>query len=180
MVLRPPRSTLFPYTTLFRSNADRVAGAALEPATYGVGETHCSRQGGCRTIGLRGHHRPAAGTRAEPRLGVAGAARAPGGKLGRGRCADSVRHARERVVAEPAEVGGRTTAQTGSRAWDRAAGASMKKGNGPNFRMPDNPSGTRSAASQRPVSGQLRKCWRYGLSSIHRRYCGIMKQSAVT
>src|SRR5260221_7557934 len=26
MIRRPPRSTLFPYTTLFRSNADRIGG----------------------------------------------------------------------------------------------------------------------------------------------------------
>src|SRR3712207_7857269 len=28
MILRPPRSTLFPYTTLFRSRSDRAAPAA--------------------------------------------------------------------------------------------------------------------------------------------------------
>src|SRR5258708_15265627 len=28
MIRRPPRSTLFPYTTLFRSAADAIAGAA--------------------------------------------------------------------------------------------------------------------------------------------------------
>src|SRR2546422_10047837 len=27
MIRRPPRSTLFPYTTLFRSRVDRIAGA---------------------------------------------------------------------------------------------------------------------------------------------------------
>src|SRR3970040_1481724 len=30
MIRRPPRSTLFPYTTLFRSNADLVAGKLAE------------------------------------------------------------------------------------------------------------------------------------------------------
>src|SRR5690348_17915828 len=32
MIRRPPRSTLFPYTTLFRSNALFVAGAAQQEA----------------------------------------------------------------------------------------------------------------------------------------------------
>src|SRR2546427_3026599 len=31
MIRRPPRSTLFPYTTLFRSGAATGAGAALKP-----------------------------------------------------------------------------------------------------------------------------------------------------
>src|SRR2546428_6957823 len=31
MIRRPPRSTLFPYTTLFRSFAELGAGAAVEP-----------------------------------------------------------------------------------------------------------------------------------------------------
>src|SRR3712207_7729261 len=38
MIRRPPRSTLFPYTTLFRSNFDlyvvRIDGAGLERITY--------------------------------------------------------------------------------------------------------------------------------------------------
>src|SRR2546430_9809249 len=32
MIRRPPRSTLFPYTTLFRSVADVEAGMLLDPA----------------------------------------------------------------------------------------------------------------------------------------------------
>src|SRR3712207_7889784 len=31
MIRRPPRSTLFPYTTLFRSHADRAAGMLVIP-----------------------------------------------------------------------------------------------------------------------------------------------------
>src|SRR2546422_3000333 len=31
MIRRPPRSTLFPYTTLFRSPSDRPAGARTRP-----------------------------------------------------------------------------------------------------------------------------------------------------
>src|SRR5690349_5099190 len=34
MIRRPPRSTLFPYTTLFRSNSSRTSEAALWPSTY--------------------------------------------------------------------------------------------------------------------------------------------------
>src|SRR5687768_18066721 len=34
MIRRPPRSTLFPYTTLFRSSAARVAG--YDTAVYGI------------------------------------------------------------------------------------------------------------------------------------------------
>src|SRR6266481_8642500 len=32
MIRRPPRSTLFPYTTLFRSRRAEPAGAAVDPA----------------------------------------------------------------------------------------------------------------------------------------------------
>src|SRR6266498_4867942 len=33
MIRRPPRSTLFPYTTLFRSHADRVASPPRQPGS---------------------------------------------------------------------------------------------------------------------------------------------------
>src|SRR3989441_7805146 len=36
MIRRPPRSTLFPYTTLFRSPLDPAVGAALDAAWRGV------------------------------------------------------------------------------------------------------------------------------------------------
>ena len=36
MIRRPPRSTLFPYTTLFRSGAKALAGAALEGELYRI------------------------------------------------------------------------------------------------------------------------------------------------
>src|SRR3712207_9193276 len=35
MIRRPPRSTLFPYTTLFRSFAEQVTGVAREVGTDG-------------------------------------------------------------------------------------------------------------------------------------------------
>src|SRR2546425_8831961 len=52
MIRRPPRSTLFPYTTLFRS----CAGAALPLAVPGAdgGRGRCARGGG----GLRAGARP--------------------------------------------------------------------------------------------------------------------------
>src|SRR2546430_11893581 len=45
MIRRPPRSTLFPYTTLFRSTqrADRRAGGVLFPACLGRGPRRLCR-----------------------------------------------------------------------------------------------------------------------------------------
>src|SRR5258708_9848541 len=40
MIRRPPRSTLFPYTTLFRSVIDHAAGLAHQGALYGIGPQH--------------------------------------------------------------------------------------------------------------------------------------------
>src|SRR2546426_8495757 len=45
MIRRPPRSTLFPYTTLFRSGHAAAAGAGVEAA---LGAGH-----GARDLGLR-------------------------------------------------------------------------------------------------------------------------------
>src|SRR2546421_2416410 len=51
MIRRPPRSTLFPYTTLFRSNTlaalfpDReVIGIACQDLVLGLGTLHCMTQ----------------------------------------------------------------------------------------------------------------------------------------
>src|SRR5437773_7750835 len=38
MLRRPPRSTLFPYTTLFRSNRKPVRAVVLQPVQIGVQE----------------------------------------------------------------------------------------------------------------------------------------------
>src|SRR5258707_5873051 len=46
MIRRPPRSTLFPYTTLFRSRCRAPARARGRPAC-------AARDGGCRTAGAR-------------------------------------------------------------------------------------------------------------------------------
>src|SRR5256884_9868293 len=47
MIRRPPRSTLFPYTTLFRSSAARGRGFH-EPRSFG-----CRREGGGLGVGAR-------------------------------------------------------------------------------------------------------------------------------
>src|SRR3712207_9331716 len=36
MIRRPPRSTLFPYTTLFRSDLDEISKDLTDPATYAL------------------------------------------------------------------------------------------------------------------------------------------------
>src|SRR3712207_8343986 len=45
MIRRPPRSTLFPYTTLFRSEIDPALALCLEPAYVSF---HCIRESGLR------------------------------------------------------------------------------------------------------------------------------------
>src|SRR5256885_7126140 len=44
MIRRPPRSTLFPYTTLFRSQHVRAEAEALERARSAVVDEHVSRR----------------------------------------------------------------------------------------------------------------------------------------
>src|SRR5256714_492318 len=48
MIRRPPRSTLFPYTTLFRSRAEEVAGPSRPGRGVGVGDTAAA--GGARLL----------------------------------------------------------------------------------------------------------------------------------
>src|SRR5205823_12607090 len=55
MIRRPPRSTLFPYTTLFRS--PRSAGAARFPAAIPRRAGRLSRRRPCRPSGERAHQR---------------------------------------------------------------------------------------------------------------------------
>src|SRR5258705_9977879 len=53
MIRRPPRSTLFPYTTLFRSLAGQYAGGtAAVAAGYGLG-ANALIGGGSRSIALQ-------------------------------------------------------------------------------------------------------------------------------
>src|ERR1039458_8396073 len=44
MIRRPPRSTLFPYTTLFRSAAQQVRPAALRTVRPGSGDSQCEKR----------------------------------------------------------------------------------------------------------------------------------------
>ena len=65
MIRRPPRSTLFPYTTLFRSLCRRVLGPALHPRQKRPGHGHHKRAHAkpCRAerhAGLRDGEQPAA------------------------------------------------------------------------------------------------------------------------
>src|SRR2546425_8207068 len=53
MIRRPPRSTLFPYTTLFRSADDRDRGVA-HTLVFAVGERHRRRHGD-RVAGVHTH-----------------------------------------------------------------------------------------------------------------------------
>src|SRR2546426_7751195 len=98
MIRRPPRSTLFPYTTLFRTRAVRegtAAGLVLGP-----------RAGRCRGGGIRAGTRPGRGRgRSLPLArGAAEQPRGPEGAVGRshGRGGPGARRAQERTLAPPA------------------------------------------------------------------------------
>src|SRR3712207_7036475 len=74
MIRRPPRSTLFPYTTLFRSG--RTGTTAIETACVRPGRTGSAVAGGARSP--PGHTRIATAGRARPATvgtGVAAAGR---------------------------------------------------------------------------------------------------------
>src|SRR2546422_7087046 len=65
MIRRPPRSTLFPYTTLFRSHVCLHAGAAkgARRAARGVRRADLRRREGSRTSFFRGRERDRKSTR---------------------------------------------------------------------------------------------------------------------
>src|SRR3712207_8937088 len=57
MIRRPPRSTPFPYTTLFRSHAVGVGAAEVVPGEQGAAAVELGGQpggGGCRAGGTAG------------------------------------------------------------------------------------------------------------------------------
>src|SRR3712207_8106142 len=61
MIRRPPRSTLFPYTTLFRSPSFAVwhrawAGKRVGPSCRRVGKEHGMEDFGERTTGTKDEH----------------------------------------------------------------------------------------------------------------------------
>src|SRR3712207_7731066 len=65
MIRRPPRSTLFPYTTLFRSRLVRVRPARGRDRR----REDTPARGGPRARGIRAHRtRPLLGARAQPPL----------------------------------------------------------------------------------------------------------------
>src|SRR3712207_9511197 len=54
MILRPPRSTLFPYTTLFRSSSGAPPDGTGQAAAAGrAGWVHTARTGVSRALGAR-------------------------------------------------------------------------------------------------------------------------------
>src|SRR3712207_7466479 len=71
MIRRPPRSTLFPYTTLFRSLRRRLAGRVLGGRSrrgHRVGRPFSGRRGGTTRVArgaTGGVHRSARGARSE-------------------------------------------------------------------------------------------------------------------
>src|SRR3989442_15356736 len=70
MIRRPPRSTLFPYTTLFRSDRERVAeqrGSGSEPHRHGDGRELPG--GGERRVRRRHHGQLDDGGLVRPALG---------------------------------------------------------------------------------------------------------------
>src|SRR2546427_1021641 len=66
MIRRPPRSTLFPYTTLFRSRARPLAAAAAE-SPPGDGPHHAGPAAAGSAAASAGPRGRAAGARALPR-----------------------------------------------------------------------------------------------------------------
>src|SRR2546425_10627468 len=55
MIRRPPRSTLFPYTTLFRSHQRHVASRTDLRGRHGDRTARAREHGKLRHIGRRGH-----------------------------------------------------------------------------------------------------------------------------
>src|SRR2546427_12041642 len=85
MIRRPPRSTLFPYTTLFRSRLPRVRDreGALLPKKGAPGPGRRARSGGHRR-GARARRGPAPVVLAAGHVGAAGGLAPPPRKAPRG------------------------------------------------------------------------------------------------
>src|SRR2546430_14774969 len=82
MIRRPPRSTLFPYTTLFRSVVDLVGGGVgkmhdgPQPGALALGPTDPQEcpHGGHELLALHGQRQVGVGTTVEPAHSIAGVA----------------------------------------------------------------------------------------------------------
>src|SRR3989475_4698498 len=103
MIRRPPRSTLFPYTTLFRSNPNLEAVAARRPDLVvlyrsPLNETAAAQLG---RLGI-----PAAVLRQDGLEDVARAARLLGRVVGRAAAGDSLADALGRLLAAPVPPSG--------------------------------------------------------------------------
>src|SRR3989475_12438823 len=103
MIRRPPRSTLFPYTTLFRSNPNLEAVAARRPDLVvlyrsPLNETAAAQLG---RLGI-----PAAVLRQDRLEDVARAARLLGRLVGRAAAGDSLADALGRLLAAPVPPSG--------------------------------------------------------------------------
>src|SRR2546429_4268251 len=58
MIRRPPRSTLFPYTTLFRSRIERCGNAVLGGLAPGIGGTRKPKRAGSGEYAAVDHCQP--------------------------------------------------------------------------------------------------------------------------
>src|SRR5258707_8791184 len=68
MIRRPPRSTLFPYTTLFRSREKHVADALAAAALCDALREHARRQAGLHEFAVRDNARAVSRDRKSTRL----------------------------------------------------------------------------------------------------------------
>src|ERR1035441_8110841 len=119
MIRRPPRSTLFPYTTLFRSKQQPVTGGyrRILDVDDGFTESRCSYPGQLNAIPRRGLVLDQLGGRLDPELRLAGAGRRsapqPGKFLAQQTAPAAVRGLGEPGPLRPREYVGRVAALVG-------------------------------------------------------------------
>src|SRR5438552_12805464 len=146
MIRRPPRSTLFPYTTLFRSAADRVGDAAL---LEGVGEI-AGDLGGAPVFSHRA------------RRGAYGAARGWTGEPGRSGGGERPGPASQRASASPRDTPARRRGRAprpGDRERRQHPAASATDGCPPCASLyPPNRITTTSRLVCRPIIDRQRRC----------------------
>src|SRR3989449_9232187 len=169
MIRRPPRSTLFPYTTLFRS----VGSSHLRRATHGAGP------GGDRPLRPRGdrrHRSPIArGTHPTGPAGTLVVGQAGGGRLrirGRPSGETARRDARECVAHRPAgrRPGRRSLGAPGGRRG--GVPPRLARGDGTREGRRRGPVDAHGVAAPWSVSRRVRRCGRAGRSGRGGRYGG--------